>query len=128
MVSSSHHIANINRALKDIKFNILANFIYVDQYRLTIITNSLLDLNIIERYIKNVDIINSVENMMPRLLQSKSYLKILDVSYIMKRTNIPIISSIVEKIIKTTHIFNNVVLASKSCVIKLSPKSDIMII
>jgi len=130
MVSSSHYVANINRALKDIKSDTLANFIHIDQCRLTVTTNkvaSLLDLSTIERYIKNVDTINSEENMMSRLPQSKSYLKILGISYIMKRTNVPITFSIVEKLIKTTHIFNNVVLTLKPCIIKVLPKSDIVV-
>ena len=93
MVSSSHYIANINRALKDIKSNTLANFIYVDQCGLTVTTNkvaSLLNLSTIERYIKNVNTINSEENMISRLPQSKSYLKILGISYIMEKTNVSI--------------------------------------
>ena len=93
MVSSSHYIANINRALKDIKSNTLANFIHVDQYGLTVTTNkvaSLLNLSTSERYIKNVDTINSEENMISKLPQSKSYLKILGISYIMERTNVSI--------------------------------------
>jgi len=34
----------------------------------------------------------------------------------------------VEEIIKGSYIFNNIVLASKPCIIKVSPKSDMAII
>ena len=61
------------------------------------------------------------------LPQSKSYLKIIDILYIMENTNMPINSSIVESIIKNTHIFNDV-LVSKPQVIKMSLKSNIAII
>jgi len=62
-----------------------------------------------------------------RLLQSKSYLKILDISYYIKNTNLPIIPDIVERIIYTTHIFNNTVLVSYLRIIKASPKLDIVV-
>ena len=50
--------------------------------------------------------------MNPRLLQSKSYLKILGISYYVEDTNLFITIDIVERVIQTTHIFNDVVLAS----------------
>jgi len=43
-----------------------------------------------------------------QLPQSKSYLKILGISYLIKGMNIPINASIIETIIKTTHVFNNI--------------------
>jgi len=65
-------------------------------------------------------------------LNQKSYLKILGIPYLIEGTNIlitiPITSSIVENIIKTTYIFNDMCLTSKPCVIKASPKSDMVVI
>ena len=66
--------------------------------------------------------------MSPDLLQLKSYLKIIDIPYIMEGTNIPINSSIIESIIQSIHIFNDMCLASKPHVIKALPKSDMVII
>ena len=63
-----------------------------------------------------------------RLPQLKSYLKILGILYLIEDTNVPINSDVVKKIIKSTHIFNDVVLAFKLRVIKASPKSDMAII
>ena len=37
-------------------------------------------------------------------------------------------SSVVESIIKSTHIFDNIYIVSKPCVIKVLPKSDVAII
>ena len=62
------------------------------------------------------------------LFQPKSYLKIIGISYLMKNTNTLINSSMVETIIKNLYIFNNIVFASKSQVIKVLPKSDIVMI
>ena len=66
--------------------------------------------------------------MSPRLPQSKSYLKILEIPYYIKDTNLPITVNIVKKVFQTTYIFNNIVLASWLCIIKAFPKSDIVVI
>ena len=64
----------------------------------------------------------------PRLPQSKLFLKIISTSYLKEDTNKLIIANVVKKIIKDNHIFNNVVLALRPRVIKISPKSDISIV
>ena len=87
-----------------------------------------MNLSTIEKYIKNVDSIDLNDIMMFRLPQLKSYLKILGILYLIEDTNVPINSDVVKKIIKSTHIFNDVVLAFKLRVIKASPKSDMAII
>ena len=63
-----------------------------------------------------------------QLPQLKSYLKILRVPYFLKNTDLPIISDMIKTVIKESHIFNNIILASQPCVIKISPKSDMAII
>ena len=70
--------------------------------------------------------VNYVES--PRLPQSKSFLKIIGISYILKSTNMHISIEEVKKIIKENYIFNNVVLASRPRIIKVSPKLDMSII
>ena len=131
MVLSCKHIVNINRALKDIKSDTMANFIHVDHQSLTITTNkvaSLSNLSIIEKYIKNIDVIESDNIMVLILSQLKSHLKILGIPYLIKDTNVPITSDVAKRIIKSTYIFNNVILTSKPRVIKVSPKSDMVVI
>jgi len=59
---------------------------------------------------------------------SKSYLKILGLLYIVDNTNLPITPGIIEGVLKETHIFNNVVLASKPYIIKASNNSDSAVI
>ena len=63
-----------------------------------------------------------------RLPQSKSYLKIIGIPYLSEQTNTCITSDNIEKILKNIYIFNNIVLASKLRVIKMSPKSNIAIV
>jgi len=78
--------------------------------------------------IKNINSVDSNNIQSAWLLQSKLYLKILYISYNIEGTNIPINSSIVESIIKSTHIFNNIRIAFKPHIIKVSSKSNISII
>jgi len=80
----------------------------------TIVTNKVvlpLDLKVIENFVKNVDNVNSEDIEAPRLPQSKSYLKIIGISYFLENTNVSITSDFVESIIK--YIFNNLLLTSK---------------
>ena len=46
----------------------------------------------------------------------------------MENTNTPISSYVVKTIIKNNHIFNNIAIVTKPCIIKVSPKSNMAII
>ena len=112
MKESSSHVTNINRALKNIKLEVMANFIHMENSRLVITTNkvaSALNLQTIEKYIKNTYNIKTNHVESPRLSQSKSFLKIICIPYISESTNTYISTENVEKIIKENHIFNNIV-------------------
>ena len=125
------HASNINRLLKEVKSEVLANFIWFNNKGIIITTNKAvanLDLKVVEEYIKELNNINLNKVIYSHLPQFKSYLKILRVSYYMVNTNSPITSDIMEKIIKKAHIFNNIILVSHFCIIKAFPKSDITII
>ena len=86
------------------------------------------NLNTIENYIKNVNIVESDNIMSLGLPQSKSYLKILGIPYYIENTNLLITTDIIERVLQTTHIFNNTILTSYLHIIKTSPKSNIAII
>jgi len=116
MEDSCTYISNLNRALKNIKSNIIVNFVYQEITDIVIITNKIvsdLKLQIIKRYIKNINSIEDKGVNVPQLPQSKSYLKIIGIPYLREDTNTSITSDIVEDIIKKNHIFNNIVLASR---------------
>ena len=105
IAKSNAHIVNINRLLKDIKSDVLADFMCSDNKDIIIMTNKIAtasDLNIMEKYVKEVNNVNTKKFMSPRLPQLKSYLKILDISYFIEDTNLSITSNIVESIIKST--------------------------
>jgi len=128
---SSSYITNINRALKSIKSEIVADFIRMENSGIIITTNKVvapLDLQTIKQYVKNINSIESDKVEVPRLPQFKSYLKILDIQYLGKNSNMPISANAVKKIIKNNHIFNNIVITSKPRVIKVFSKLDIAII
>ena len=97
---SSAHVANINRVLKNVKLEIIANFICSNNRSIIITTNkivSTLDLQTIEKYIKNVNNIKSNYIKALRLLQSKSYLKIIGIFYLLEDSNTFISSDVVKK-------------------------------
>ena len=55
---SSSHITNLNKALNNIKSDILIDFFYINQVGITIVTNkvaSSLNLQTIEKYVKNTN-------------------------------------------------------------------------
>ena len=87
------------------------------------------DLHIIENYVKNVDYIDISGIEVSWLPQSKSYLKIIGIPCF-PYNNLQEYFSLgdIENIIKQTQIFDNIVLALKLWVIKVSPKLDMSII
>ena len=129
--SANQQITNINRCLKEIKLDITADFIYKIDDRIIITTNkaiAALDLKVIKKYLKNNNEINLDSIKSPYLLMSKSYLKIIGLPYILEQTNSSVTPDIIKSIIKEMHIFNNIILALKSCIVKASPKSDMAIV
>jgi len=128
---SNSHVTNINCALKAIKSNMIADFICVDNKGIIVTTNNVVlssDLQEIKKYVKNSLSSNADKVTSARLPQSKSYLKIVGISFISKKTNSHITLDEIEDVLKNNCIFNNIVLASKPHVIKVSPKSDMAII
>ena len=61
------------------------DFIYSDLIRVIMVTNKVpvqSNLYIIKNYIKNINNIDSLNMEVPQLPQSKSYLKIIGISYL----------------------------------------------
>ena len=68
MESSNKYIANLNRVLKNIKLDIMANFVCIDQAGIMIVINKATtsyDLQTIKKYVKNANQIylNKVETL-----------------------------------------------------------------
>ena len=127
----SMHIININRALKGINSKTIIDFIHVEDKGIVITTNNIFlnsNLQEIEKYIKNYFLSEAEQISSPRLPQSKSYLKIVGIPYINNITNSCFSSDDVESILRSNHIFNDIVLASRPRIIKVSPKSNMSII
>jgi len=128
---SASHIININHALKNIKSNICADFIISDSKDIIITTNNVAsnsDLLEIEKYVKNSLEDNDNIVSSPRLPQSKSYLKIVSILYYIDNYSTHISSEDIECILKNNHIFNDIILTSRLCIIKVSPKSDMAVV
>jgi len=93
------HVKNINRLLKSIKSEIVADYTWSNNKDIIVTTNKVVvssDLNIVEKYIKDLNDVDSNNIMNSRLPQSKSYLKILEIPYFVEDTNLPIIPNIIE--------------------------------
>jgi len=97
---SSSYITNINSAFKNIKLNIMADFIQTDVKGVIISTNNVmspLDLQKIEKYVKSTLCIVADQIDSPRLPQLKSYLKIISISFLSEVSNFCLSSDKVEK-------------------------------
>jgi len=102
IVKSNANIANINKLLKSIKSEVSVDFIYSNIKDIVVMTSKIAtmsDLNIIEEYMKYLNNVNLSDVISPRLLQSKSYLKILGIPYCVENTNLSITTDIVKRII-----------------------------
>ena len=132
MKNLSLHTANINRQLCNAKSKVLTNYIWADPLGITIVTSKFCqqsDLLIIDQYIKNSNNVNALQVEEPQLPKSKSYLKIIGILfYPHVNSQEHLTSSDIKSILKQNHIFNNISLASRPRVIKISPKSDMSII
>ena len=130
IVNSAHtHISNINKGLKSSKSDIVADFIHITNNGIVITTNKLandLNLSTIENYLKNIKNVNSDSIESLHLPRSKLYMKIIGLSYKIKQEVIS--PDYIESILKEIHLFKDVMLASKSHVIKVSLKSDIAVV
>ena len=127
---SSSHIININQALKAIKSSTIANFIQVEDKGIVITTNNVSldsDLQKVKKYVSSLSS-NADKVLLAWLSQSKSYLKIVDIPFNSEKTNSCILLDEIENVLKNNHLFNNIVLASKPYVIKVSPKSNMAIV
>jgi len=132
MKSSSLHVANLNRLLYNAKSEVLTNYIRADSIGIIIVTNKVSqqsDMAIINNYVKSLNDINSLQVDKSRLPKSKSYLKIIGILFFLHANSQKRLTpNNIEMILKQNHIFNNISLASKPRVIKVSPKSDMSII
>jgi len=130
--SSSLHVANMNRLLCNAKSDILTDYICANPIGITIITNKVSqqsDMAIINNYVKSLNDINSLQVDEPRLPKSKSYLKIIGILFFSHANSQERLTpNDIETILKQNHIFDNISLAYKPRVIKVSPKSDMSII
>ena len=112
--SASSNITNINKCLKNTKSDIIADFIHLTNDRVIITTNkpaNMSDLLIIKKYMKNINNINSDNIDCLHLPKSKLYLKFIGLPHNME--NGMLTPEVIEGVLKDSHFFENVVLASK---------------
>jgi len=132
MKNSSINVANINRQLWNAKTDILVDYIRSDSNSIIIVMNKVAqqsDLSIIDQYVKNSSDINALQVEDSRLPKSKSYLKIIGIPfYPHANSQDKLTSADIETIMQQNHIFDNVTLALKPRVIKVSLKFNMAIV
>jgi len=87
---TSIYIININRALKNIKLKVMADFICIEDKSIIILTNNIAnpsDLQEVEKYVKNMSYMEVDQISSLRLPQSKSYFKIVGIPYLIDQSN-----------------------------------------
>jgi len=100
--SPGKHVANINWALKGVKSDNFIDFIHSDYQSLIVNSNkitSLSDVLVVETYIKNLNSMNASDVQSTQLSQSKSYLKILSIPYLIEGTNTSIDANIMKTVL-----------------------------
>ena len=130
IVNSAHiHIINVNKCLKNSKSDIVTDFIHITNNGIIITTNkpaNNLNLSTIEKYLKSIQNVDSDSIESLYLPKSKLYMKIIGLPYKIEQDIIS--PDYIEGVLKETHLFKDVVLASKPCIIKVSPKSDMAVV
>jgi len=125
MKSAHKQITNINEHLKNSNSDIITDFIHLSNNGVIITTNrpaNTTKLSRIENFLKKIDNIDPISIEAPHLPKSKSYMKIVGLSYNSELGTIT--PDFIEGILKETHLFKDATLTSKPYVIKASPKSD----
>ena len=127
--SANTHISNVNKCLNNIKSDIITDFICLTNNGIIITIKkpaNTSDLLTIEKYLKDIQNVNLDSIESPQLPKSKSYLKIVGLFHKMEQGILT--PDIVEGVLKESHLFEGIILTSKPCVIKMSPKSDMAVV
>ena len=126
------HISNINRQFCNAKSEILIDYIWAESLGITVVTNKVSqpsDLLLIDQYIKNSNNVNALQVEELQLPKSKLYLKIIGILYYpCNNLQECLTSNNIKTILKQNQIFDNISLAFKPWVIKVSPKSNMFIV
>ena len=123
------YITNLNKCLKNSKTDIIVDFIYMSNNGIIITTNHLVSLSELSRikdFLKKIDNINSDSIKGPCLPKSKSFMKIIRLLYNSKQRVLT--PNFIKDVLKETHLFKDIVLASKPRIIKAFPKSNMAIV
>ena len=86
------------------------------------------ELEVIKQWLKKTAGLGEVTEVEPHLPQSKSFLKVLDVSYWDSKTSLPITPAQVVEALSSSLLFEGIILASMPRIMKALPSSDMSVI
>jgi len=89
---------------------------------------SVAELEVIKQWLKKTAGLGEVTEIEPRLPQSKSFLKVLDVPYWDSKTSLSVTPAQVAEALSSSPLFEGVTLASMPCIMKASSSSDMSVI
>ena len=130
IIKSVHiHVANLNECLKSSKADITANFICMSNHGIIITTNhpvSPSELSRIEDFLKKINNVNLDSIKCPCLPKSKLYMKIIGLPFNLEQGVLT--PDFIKDVLKEMYLFKDIMLVSKPCIIKASPKSDMAVV
>ena len=124
-------VESCNRGLVEAHSKLRVKLVHKAQNGISISTTfiaSAAELEVIKQWLKKVAGLAASTVVELCLPQSKSFLKILGVSYWGNNSLLPITQAQVKSVITNTPIFEGVVLTSCSCIMKAFPSSDMSVI
>jgi len=89
---------------------------------------SVAELKVIKQWLKKTAGLGEVTEVEPCLPQSKSFLKVLSISYWDSKSSLPVTPAQVAEALSSSPLFEGITLASMPCIMKASPSSDMSVI
>jgi len=89
---------------------------------------SVAELEVIKQWLKKTAGLGEGTEVEPRLLQSKSFLKVLGILYWDSKTSLPVTSAQVAEALSSSPLFEGITLASMPCIIKALPSSNMSVV
>ena len=131
MANAASAVESCNKGLVNAHSKLRVESVHKAWVGVSMSTNSVAsaaELEVIKQWLKKTAGLGESTEVEPRLPQSKSFLKILDVPYWDSKSSLPITPAQVAEALSCSPLFESVTLASMPHIMKASPSSDMSVI
>ena len=131
MTNAALAVEFCNKSLVEASSKLGIEYVCKTQDSVSMSTNSVTlaaELEVIKQQLKKTASLSETTEIESYLPQSKSFLKVLDISYQNSNTSLPITLAQVGAALFSFPLFENITLVFLSCIIKVSPSSNISVI